>query len=584
MPLLRVQVNHTARYRRIAVFRNLPFFILCLLSAVNGQWQQEGDGTPICIHPATQKTCLMAADSSGGAYIVWQDERDGQVNIWAQHLNARGYVVWDDGGIPVTFSDWDKAEIVIMNDGLGGLLLVWRDQRYGLGGDLFGQRFLPGGATAWETNGKELLRAANTQSRPAIAPAEEGYFFLCWLDDRIHKDSCEIRVQKFNLDGKSQWPADFVIKPQHHILSAPCLAGDGRSGAFIAWVENKEPENNFNGSGVFLLRIDNGGKPVWTPDRLNLILFPAEPELSKVKELQLISGKNQDVWLYWVQNWVGDVAVLDHVSATGERLGPFSISNYEHVSHNMIACGADGHGWCLTSQDNGWSKVELCRQPSSLNSGKRFFSLLLADGSPIDDITPNLRAMALVGLADGSSVAIWLGYKKEYGYVCLAQNISADGEMQWQEGGLPVVQDSSGHLNRYLNYLDAVSDGGRGVLVAYVKNENIYAKKMLDDAVVSVETPSRPALGQPQLITLLAIYPNPFNDRSNAIFELTESCDVEIGIYDLQGRVVRQFVLGRHAAGRHSYNLDLSTLASGIYFCRLLAADRFMTSKLVLFK
>lgn len=573
---MRVTAKKAADFRLLAGVIALNLLLLWPPTLVYGQWQQEGEGRPICIDPTAQKSCLMAEDSAGGAYIVWQDSRLGNVDIWVQHLDELGYEFMETGGISVLISDIDEAEPTIMNDGLGGLLVVWRDRRNGPGGDLYGQRFSPNGQRMWESGGKELVRASNSQCDPVIAPGGEGYFFLGWRDYRANQDTCDIRLQKFNLAGERHWTTDFVVTPDYLIREAPCLVGDGQGSAYLAWCEKDKigATQLWGGRGVYLFKVGSDGVPAWTPDRLNLILSPSETELSTIEKLRLISGGEQEVWLNWVQNWVTDVSVLAHVTAAGELPGYAPFDNLEHVWRNHIAGGADGHGWLLTTELNGWDLLLLRKLAPVFADGEVEFSLALADGRPIDDFLVDLCQLALISLPDSGAVAIWNGYREAEKKVCLAQKVSADGQMEWEEGGLPLVQGEVDHL-------EAVTDGGMGVIVAYVKTGGIFTKKILDGALVNVATSCRPAPVQPRFGELLINYPNPFNARTKLVFNLAQSCDVEIDLYDFRGRLVQHLALGRYSPGLHSTDLDGSFLASGIYFCRLTAGDGLKVSKML---
>ena len=68
--------------------------------------------------------------------------------------------------------------------------------------------------------------------------------------------------------------------------------------------------------------------------------------------------------------------------------------------------------------------------------------------------------------------------------------------------------------------------------------------------------------------------PNPFNPRTEIQFALPQSGKVEIRIFDLAGRLVRNFDLGSTEAGRHSITWDGTDqsghgVVSGVYFSRL---------------
>ncbi len=80
-------------------------------------------------------------------------------------------------------------------------------------------------------------------------------------------------------------------------------------------------------------------------------------------------------------------------------------------------------------------------------------------------------------------------------------------------------------------------------------------------------------------------YPNPFNPSTTISFELPEDGFVNLKIYNLQGEEVYTVVDNRYKIrGSYEFNVDLSSLASGIYFYTLQQKDNVQTKKMTLIK
>ena len=84
--------------------------------------------------------------------------------------------------------------------------------------------------------------------------------------------------------------------------------------------------------------------------------------------------------------------------------------------------------------------------------------------------------------------------------------------------------------------------------------------------------------GLPQRFALLQNYPNPFNPATTLAFELPQAAEMQLRIYDLQGRLVKTVAAGRYEAGRHSAVWDGTddagaVVSSGVYFYRLTAVS-----------
>jgi hypothetical protein len=93
----------------------------------------------------------------------------------------------------------------------------------------------------------------------------------------------------------------------------------------------------------------------------------------------------------------------------------------------------------------------------------------------------------------------------------------------------------------------------------------------------------------PDKITLLDSYPNPFNSSTTIRFTLPEVSDVAIEFYDISGRQVRSLYISgckagdNHAAWDGSDNLGQS-VASGAYFCRISNNENSAFARLMLIK
>lgn len=83
--------------------------------------------------------------------------------------------------------------------------------------------------------------------------------------------------------------------------------------------------------------------------------------------------------------------------------------------------------------------------------------------------------------------------------------------------------------------------------------------------------------------------PNPFNPSTSIAFSLVRDEHVEVAVYDIAGRLVRELASGRMAAGDHEVqwngtNTSNEPVAAGIYFCRLETADSRLQRKMALLK
>jgi hypothetical protein len=98
----------------------------------------------------------------------------------------------------------------------------------------------------------------------------------------------------------------------------------------------------------------------------------------------------------------------------------------------------------------------------------------------------------------------------------------------------------------------------------------------------------------PRQSALLQNYPNPFNPETWIPFQLAETADVSISIYDIGGKLIRLLHLGEIPAGvyvakdRAAYwdgrNATGEKVSSGMYFYHLKAGDYSSTRRMLILK
>ncbi len=71
----------------------------------------------------------LVSDNNDGALLTWEDSRSGAVDNYAQHLDASGAEVWLLGGVLVSNAFGSQANPRLVNDISGGIIIVWDDSR-----------------------------------------------------------------------------------------------------------------------------------------------------------------------------------------------------------------------------------------------------------------------------------------------------------------------------------------------------------------------------------------------------------------------------------------------------------------------
>ncbi len=93
----------------------------------------------------------------------------------------------------------------------------------------------------------------------------------------------------------------------------------------------------------------------------------------------------------------------------------------------------------------------------------------------------------------------------------------------------------------------------------------------------------------PAVFSLHPAYPNPFNASTTIGFDIAIGGDVRLSIYDITGRMVREFDMGNLSPGKSSIIWDGTDannipVTSGTYFYRIECGDKAATARVTLLK
>ena len=85
---------------------------------------------------------------------------------------------------------------------------------------------------------------------------------------------------------------------------------------------------------------------------------------------------------------------------------------------------------------------------------------------------------------------------------------------------------------------------------------------------------ARTAESLPADFFLAQNYPNPFNPSTTIEYDLPKASHIQLTIYDMLGRHIKQLVNAQRPAGRYSISWDGTEesgrpVAAGLYFCRM---------------
>ncbi len=364
-------------------------------------------GLPIVTATGYQDVVLMydgvsmIPDGTGGVILTWYDGRTGSstYDVYATRVNAAGSVV---AGWPVQLSPMSQMEIYpqVASDGAGGAFFAWELQWAPGDVDIYGAHVLANGTIAWASG---LLTPVRSQFSPHIVSDRRGGFLLACLDSL--SGVAQVRAARFNSAGAAVSPLvtlDATTGGQDDLA----IAADSSGGMFLAWRGAHSVAYE-----IYATHVDSTCTPTagWAPNGTT-IASGSSPAIS----VYAMSDPQGGCYFAWEDQRYGNIDVF---------------------AAHLTAGGSLAYGW----PGNG---ALLCGAP-----GSQLVVMLVPDNA-------------------GGAIATWADYRgSDFDADVYALRIAPGGGLPpgWKEGGTPVA------IAPDLTFAYAAcADSAGGALIGYI--------------------------------------------------------------------------------------------------------------------
>jgi hypothetical protein len=194
----------------------------------------------------------VAPTSDGGCYLSWFDAIGNGFDVRVQKLDAAGNELLAHNGVLVADRGFSSTQDYGLDvDAAGNALLTFRDDSVG-GVQITAAKVSPSGVLLWGASGVQLTGTSDFVAAPKIAGTTDGGAVVAWTQD------VNTMVQKLDAGGVPQWTT-VVLTPATGSYSVSDLHGAG-TGAILSFVYQTggfgSPRllyaQKFDGSGSFL--------------------------------------------------------------------------------------------------------------------------------------------------------------------------------------------------------------------------------------------------------------------------------------------------------------------------------------------
>ncbi len=403
-------------------------FIISLLitgpGSVHAEWKHT-ENLPICTAENEQYFPSITTDGKAGAIVTWRDGRNGNYDIYAQRVDSNGNNVWQQNGIPICIHDASQSAPIIISDLNGGGIIIWADTRNGFP-DSHAQRINADGEILWDQDGVSICVGSNLIDDFAAISDGQGGVIVVWEDLRAGNQ--DIYAQRVSAEGKIVWDQDGIaVFRGEGDQYDPAIISDGEGGAFIVWWDIGAPDWN-----VGAQRIDSKGRVVWD-------------------------------------------APLSVCAAQGNQGAP------------TIVTDGNGGAFCVWADYRNDPNFFMTAQLYAQHLNAEGNTLWEKDGIPICELTANQQQHNCVSDGKGGFIVVWWDDRDIFADI-YAQRVNVDGEVLWDEQGVPICTEGGVQQNPML-----VTDGTGGAIAYWLDfredignttQDAIYAQRINADGDV----------------------------------------------------------------------------------------------------
>jgi hypothetical protein len=261
---------------------------------------------PLCTADGIQISLNIVPDNDGGAYIIWQDHRDGTVSIYGVHIDEDGdnYPGWPENGLALASGSGDQSNHTFWEDGQGGAILAYvNNDAYT---DIHVKRILSDGEIAWF---EVLAEGEQQHGSVRMSPFGSNAFGFAYLDRITGSDN--VHVQALDIDGNFLWTESIPVYPGYSSQLNPRVAAAADGNFIVVWEDYR-----MGTSDLYVQKFDIAGNTLWDNDGM-LLVSAAQDQKNPRIEPDASGG----CYVVWDDARAGGHPEIDiymqHVSAAG---------------------------------------------------------------------------------------------------------------------------------------------------------------------------------------------------------------------------------------------------------------------------
>lgn len=559
--------------------KKVMFLLLVISYSALAQWSSDPSvNTPVCVAAENQKDVALMMNNEGNIFVSWTDHRNSdKTDIYIQSLNSNGNVRWTTNGIPVKIDTLISVYSRIVDDGAGGVIIIWHEA-FPSNSRIVAQRVDASGNIMWNPDGVVLSQATYPITLSEATPVTDGSggIYAVWVTNSGGVEN-DIYCQRVGSNGQFTWGAPVPVCNLPGSQAIISVDSDKQGGVVISWSDFRSGNVD-----IYAQRLDPLGNILWALNGKVVCNEPSNQGQSKIAVDE--QGNSYITWEDRRNNSLNPDIYAQKLDSNGDEVWlangvPVCIlTNSVQTKPVIVADNLGGAIVAWTDLRN--NNEDIFAQKINSTGNAQWTS----NGIPISTRSAALEGnIKIVSDNSGGAIMCWQVFVGVYDL--LAQLVDANGTVQWAQDGIYVCNAAG---NQSLHQI--VLDNDDNLFVGWQDFRNgsdndIYIQRVNNDGTLGNPTSIEETDFSLNHFNLYQNYPNPFNPTTNIQYQVSSNTQVSLKVYDVLGNEIATLVDEYKPAG--SYEIDFepsSELSSGVYFYRLQADGFIQTRKMMMLK
>lgn len=310
-------------YPEVTIIGDNNIYIKYIDSNGNELWAtKKVNSSMVGANQINPKIALTENYGQATTTIFWEDEQNGNLDIYGQSLDASGNKQWG-ADLQITSSSTDEHSITVKIDANDNIYLAWVNL-----GDVYVQKYILNGTQLW-TNHINVSNTINTEYYPMITIDNTGNFYLAWTED--NSSEFNIYLSKYDPSGTQLWKTqanvDDLSANQYYVD----IATDN-SYVYLVWTDSRKGNED-----IYAQKIDLAGTVQWAKDqKLN-----NDPSILNQNTPSIVINSSGDSYAAWndLRNGSSDIYAVgfsDPAAQIPKPNFPLYITGTKRISDTPI--------------------------------------------------------------------------------------------------------------------------------------------------------------------------------------------------------------------------------------------------------